>query len=109
MLVSALEIQRAKISTLERKNIVRALRTFEFVSSGFNWILFDIYEEVNILAVSIADAINKKLDAMQKQIDELKAQLDEWTELVHQLQTMKFYLEKPICAHLNDLVKELCK
>lgn len=44
---------------------------------------------------------------MQKQIDELKAQLDEWTELVHQLQTMKFYLEKPICAHLNDLVKEL--
>ena len=61
------------------------------------------------MPISIADAVNKALADMQKQIDELKAQLDEWTELVHQLQTMKFFLEKPIVAHLNDLVKELCK
>ena len=60
----------------------------------------------------IADVIAqmaKQIYDLQTEVDELKAQLDEWTELVHQLQTMKFFLEKPICAHLNDLVKELCK
>ena len=60
----------------------------------------------------IADVIAqmaKQIYDLQTEVDELKAQMDEWTELVHQLQTMKFFLEKPICEHLNDLVKELCK
>ena len=51
----------------------------------------------------------KDISDLKTEVNELKVQLDEWTELVHQLQTMKFFLEKPICEHLNDLVKELCK